>query len=597
MRFLPPTPPPRHKPIEDMASVIASLDCKTPESNHSAPSTPGAFAGDPCFFSRGAHTFRVPSTLHEDNRKRAIALLKDHPPGIIVLVGGVARTRNDSDHEELFRQESYFQHLFGVKEPGWVGCLEVPSGTCTLFAPELPQSYAVWMGKIATRSELSNRYGVKVKWLSELQDHCAKQKCYVPRGRNSDSGKRIDEALPLPVELPTLVHSTTIPNHCFVALAECRVIKSPDERKLLRYASWVSSNAHAEVMREAKAGIMEYQLEARFLYHCASQGGCRSCAYTSICACGPNSAVLHYGHAGAPNDRRLETGDLALLDMGAEYHCYCSDLTCTMPVGGKFGPSQRIVYEGVLSAQRAVFAMLKPGVSWTDCHLAAENEVLKSLEVLGVLKKGCVTEAQRACVGGVFLPCGLGHFIGLDTHDVGGYLPGQPKRSERPGLAKLRTARTLKQGMCLTVEPGCYFIDALLDDALKDPSLSKFLNADRLRGFRGFGGVRLEDVVCITSNGFENFTTCPRTINEVQAVMSGGVWPPPVDEAPDLQRRWARFADGALEDVSVPGIVLPKGARRGSFSPGGSPGTRRGSGSLIGRVRASSGSFSGREDY
>ena len=125
------------------------------------------------------------------------------------------------------------------------------------------------MGKIATRSELANRYGVKVKWLSELQDHCSKAKCYVPRGRNSDSGKRIDEALPLPVELPTLVHSTTIPNHCFVALAEARVIKSIDERKLLRYASWVSSNAHAEVMREAKAGMMEYRLEARFLYHCA----------------------------------------------------------------------------------------------------------------------------------------------------------------------------------------------------------------------------------------------------------------------------------------------------------------------------------------
>ena len=146
MRFLPPTPPPRHKPVEDMASVIASLDCKTPDNNRSSPSTPGAFAGDPCFFSRGAHTFRVPANLHEDNRKRAIALLKDHPPGIIVLVGGIARTRNDSDHEELFRQESYFQNLFGVKEPGWVGCLELPSGTCTLFAPELPKSYAVWMG-------------------------------------------------------------------------------------------------------------------------------------------------------------------------------------------------------------------------------------------------------------------------------------------------------------------------------------------------------------------------------------------------------------------------------------------------------------------
>jgi len=575
-----------------MASVIASLDCRTPDSARSAPSTPGAFAGDPCFFSRGAHTFRVPSDLHKENRRGALERLKGHAAGVVVLVGGVARTRNDTDHEELFRQESYFQHLFGVKEPGWVGVLELPSGTATLFAPELPRAYSVWMGKIATRSELSNRYGVKVKWLSELGDHCAKfTQAFVPRGRNSDSGARLDEALPLPVALPNLVQDTC-PNACFVALAESRVIKSENERKLLRYASWVSSNAHAAVMREATSGTMEYELEARFLYHCSSQGGCRTCAYTSICACGPNSAVLHYGHAGAPNDRRLETGDLALLDMGAEYHCYCSDLTCTMPVGGRFTSAQRVVYEGVLQAQRAVFALLKPGTSWTDCHLAAEGEVLKSLEVLGVVKKGCVTEAQRACVGGVFLPCGLGHFIGLDTHDVGGYLPIHPARSDRPGLNKLRTARTLKEGMVLTVEPGCYFIDALMDDALKDPLLAKYLNADRLRTFRGFGGVRLEDVVCITAHGFENYSTCPRTVNEVQAVMAGGTWPPPVDEAPELQRRWARFNDGALEDVSVPGLVLPKGQRNGSFSPGGSPGSvRRGSGSLIGRL-SGSGSFS-----
>ena len=100
MRFLPPTPPPRHKPVEDMASVIASLDCKTPEGNRSAPSTPGAFAGDPCFFSRGAHTFRVPANLHEDNRKRAITLLKDHPPGSLDLEGAVPLTTIENDHDE-----------------------------------------------------------------------------------------------------------------------------------------------------------------------------------------------------------------------------------------------------------------------------------------------------------------------------------------------------------------------------------------------------------------------------------------------------------------------------------------------------------------
>ena len=214
-----------------------------------------------------------------------------------------------------------------------------------------------------------------------------------------------------------------------------------------------------------------------------------------------------------------------------------------------------------------VFAMLKPGVSWTDCHLAAENEVLKALEVLGVLKKGCVTEAQRACVGGVFLPCGLGHFIGLDTHDVGGYLPGQPATIQKDRASpKVEDGTNAKARHVPHRRAGVLFYRRFVGRRVEGPALSKYLNADVVRGFRGFGGVRLEDVVCITSNGFENFSTCPRTINEVQAVMSGGVWPPPVDEAPDLQRRWARFVDGASEDVSVPGIVAAEGRGAGPFA-------------------------------
>merc|ERR1712176_1738245 len=103
----------------------------------------------------------------------------------------------------------------------------------------------------------------------------------------------------------------------------------------MQYASWVTSMAHVEVMRSVKPGMMEYQLENRFLYH-IGELGCRHCSYTSICACGPNSSVLHYGHAGAPNDRQITENDIALLDMGAEYHCYCSDITCSYPVSGKF---------------------------------------------------------------------------------------------------------------------------------------------------------------------------------------------------------------------------------------------------------------------
>ena len=203
-------------------------------------------------------------------------------------------------------------------------------------------------------------------------------------------------------------------------------------------------------------------------------------AYTCICACGPNPAILHYGHAGKPNSRQLGAGDLALLDMGAEYHCYASDITCSFPIvdaakggGGGFTAAQRLVYEAVLDAQRAVLGALRPGASYADLHELAEAAILRALLAGGVLSRAghdsdeAAVEAMMAAgLGAVFMPHGLGHLIGLDTHDVGGYLPGTPERSTRPGLSKLRTSRLVEAGMVLTVEPGCYFIDLLLDRAL-----------------------------------------------------------------------------------------------------------------------------------
>ena len=125
----------------------------------------------------------------------------------------------------------------------------------------------------------------------------------------------------------------------------------------------VSSMAHSEVMRYAKPGQMEYQLESLFMHHTYTHGGCRHMAYTCICACGPNPAVLHYGHAGAPNARLLKEGDQALLDMGAEYHCYAADITCSFPISSDFTPDQILIHEAVLAAQVAVIGALKPGVA------------------------------------------------------------------------------------------------------------------------------------------------------------------------------------------------------------------------------------------
>jgi Xaa-Pro dipeptidase len=367
------------------------------------------------------------------------------------------------------------------------------------------------------------------------------------QGLNTDSGKMY-EAPSLASILTTSLHSS---NHLvvdtttlFPILAECRVIKSAAERQVLRYVTEVTSFAHAYVMRNASSFRYEYQAESLFRHYCYYNYGCRLMGYTPICGCGPSGAILHYGHSGEPNAREAKDGDMCLFDMGAEYFGYGSDVTCSFPYNGTFTVAQKLIYQAVLSAQIAVYAMMQPGVSWVACHKAAEREILKGLLVAGVLVRNddepslstWLSELVEMRLAAVFMPHGLGHFIGIDTHDVGGYLAGHPERILQPGLKSLRTARVLQENMILTVEPGCYFIAHLLDQALTNELFRPYLNAAKIDEYRGFGGVRLEDVVHVTASGIDNFTLCPRTIAEVESVLAGGKWPPVKDEAPELKR-------------------------------------------------------------
>ncbi len=288
----------------------------------------------------------------------------------------------------------------------------------------------------------------------------------------------------------------------------------------------ISSAAHVEVMRKCRPGIMEYQLEALFLHEVYARGGCRFSAYTCICGCGPHSSVLHYGHQGAPNDGLLHDGDMFLNDSGAEYHGYASDITCSYPVNGRFTADQRMVYEAVLAANRAVQAAMRPGVPWPDMHRLAERTIAERLEEAGLLR-GSVDELMANHVPALFMPHGLGHFMGLDVHDVGGY-PEGVSRIDEPGIRSLRTGRKLEAGMVITVEPGVYFIDALLEPALADPRTSRFLVPDVVARFRRFGGVRIEDDVVVTPRGSENLTHVPRDVSEIEAVMAGAAWEPRV---------------------------------------------------------------------
>lgn len=513
-----------------------------------AINVPGAFAEKSLYYSRGQHTYKIPKNLHQQNREKLLDRMKGQPAKWLVFRGGLSRERNDSDHEEIFRQESYFAYLFGVREPNWYGALEVSGGRAVLFAPKLPDEYAVWMGRIENKETLSEKYGVEVFWIDEMQEALGKNEegsRWCMKGVNSDSGSDISEILP--------IEGATHSSYLYEQLADCRSVKSPEELQLIRYVCYATSKAHVAVMRSVKPGDYEYQLEARFLARIAEDFGCRHAAYTSICACGPNSAVLHYGHAGAPNDRRLGEDDMALLDMGAEYFCYCSDVTCSFPVSGKFKiETHRVVYEAVLDALRAVLLQIREGADWVKLHQLAERAILMKLFDCGLLC-GDIEDALRNHLGAVFMPHGLGHLIGLDTHDVGGYLSFNPKRPSAPGLSKLRTARILEQGQTLTVEPGCYFIDALLDPAIENPATRPFFNLNLLDKFRksGIGGVRLEDVVLVADHCPFNLTLCPRTIEEVESVMSGGPWPPAKDNAPWLFRQWCTYDDnGEPHDIT-----------------------------------------------
>ena len=312
--------------------------------------------------------------LHALNRQRLAAALRagaaPPPPGSFALfAGGASATRHETDHEPLFRQESFFHWAFGVREPDWFGAVSLDDGRATLFVPRLPAAYAVVMGRIKGNDEWRSLYAVDaVEFVDDMPRVLragvgAAGALYVLRGQNSDS-----QAFAKPAAFEGMGEFRVDDAALWPAAVNLRVIKTPAEQAVLRYVGAVSSEAHVAVMQAVAEGMIEYQLESLFSHWCHFYGGCRHNSYTCICASGINSSVLHYGHAGEPNARRLAREDMCLFDMGGEFACYGADITTSFPVSGKFSPQQRVIYSAVLAAVFAVEDAMKPGVSWLDMH-------------------------------------------------------------------------------------------------------------------------------------------------------------------------------------------------------------------------------------
>jgi Xaa-Pro aminopeptidase len=241
---------------------------------------------------------------------------------------------------------------------------------------------------------------------------------------------------------------------------------------------------------------VQIAIEAEFF-----RAGAVRTAYPSIVASGPNGAYLHYVYGQDdslnPTTRTIQKGELLLIDAGGEFGGYASDVTRTMVVGDEPTDVQSFLWELVFRAQELAIDRCRPGEEWREVHLDSARVIGSGLVELGILR-GEVDALVASGAVALFYPHGLGHLIGLTVHDAGGYPPGREPGSH-PQSRYLRTDRTLEAGMITSVEPGVYFIDAILADPLVRQQFAAEVVWDTVDLLRGFGGIRIEDDIHVTN--------------------------------------------------------------------------------------------------
>ena len=454
----------------------------------------------------------------------------------ILLQGGKQSDFEMYDTDTLhcvFRQEPFFRYLFGINEPDVFGIIDVDKNEYILLIENMPIEAERWNGKIKEFDYYKNEYCIdEVNYNNDnninkiLKDRNIKN-IYILKGVNTDSGLVTKTT----ANFKGINEYNVNDKDLHDVLTEARVIKTKSEIELMAAACKVTSQGHVYVMRHVKPKMTERQLEALFKGYTYYFGGSRHQAYECICGSGVNGSILHYGHSGYPNDKVLNNGDTVVMDVGSEYNGYATDITCSFPVNGVFTEQQKLIHNAVYDAQQTVINSMKPGVLWCDMHLLSEMIIIKHLyKNMKILKyennnkklneSGIINYFMDIKICSLFMPHGLGHFLGLNVHDVGGY-NNEYKRSKELGLCWLRTTRKLEEGMIITVEPGLYFNKYWIKRNINNnKKYIKCINIDILNKYYKCGGCRLEDDVVITKNGVRNLTLCPRTVDDIEQCMA-----------------------------------------------------------------------------
>ncbi|HXR25166.1 MAG TPA: aminopeptidase P N-terminal domain-containing protein [Candidatus Binataceae bacterium] len=431
----------------------------------------------------------INADIFADRRRRFLNAIGS---GAVAIMPSAPVSVRSGDVEFIYRQDNDFYYLTGFAEPESVA----------LFAPDEKERFILfvrprdkeretWTGRRAGLDGAVADYGAdKAFALDELDGvlrrHLDKvDRIYYPLGANERMNGRILELLraahAMRPRLGTGPHTLLDPREL---IHEERLRKRPEELAAMRDAIAISAEAHKAAMRTARGGMMEWQVEATVDYTFRSRGAAGP-SYPSIIASGPNAATLHYIN----NDREMRTGELLLIDAGCEYGFYASDVTRTFPIGARFTPLQRDLYEIVLAAQAKGIEAIKPGIKFDDPHEAAVRVLVEGMCRVGLIK-GPVEDAMRDGTWRRFYMHRTSHWLGMDVHDVGLYRVGGE-------------SRTLEPGMVLTVEPGIYIAS---DDAVAPEE------------FRGIG-IRIEDDVLVIPDGHEVMTAAvPKAVADVEAL-------------------------------------------------------------------------------
>lgn len=454
--------------------------------------------------------------------RRRNALRATVKSGIILFLGNDESPMNYPGNTYHFRQDSTFLYYTGLSYAGMAAVLDIEEGRDILFANDIDIEDIIWMGVQPSVKALAEKCGiVDSRPAASLAEYLAealkkgRPVHFIPPYRDANKLK-LQSLLGIPIgELKAKASVELIK-----AVVAQRSIKDAGEIAEIERACATGVLMHVTAMRLTQPGKVEMEIAGAVEGIALANGA--GVSFPVICSIHGETLHNHY-HGNVMKD-----GDLLITDAGAETSMnYASDYTRTFPVNGKFTQKQKDIYNIVLKANLEAIKAIKPGVLYKEIHLLSARIVAEGLIQLGLMK-GDPDEAVKAGAHAMFFPHGLGHMMGLDVHDMEdlgenyvGY-DEEVSRCDQFGTAYLRLARRLQPGFVMTVEPGIYFIPALIEQWKAEGKMDAFINFDKVAEYIGFGGIRIEDDVLVTSDGCKVLgPPLPKTVEEIESIMKG----------------------------------------------------------------------------